>query len=489
MANPVTLTVGPDQQYHTIAAAITAANSIFGGVVIQVTAGTYVNDGGLIANNNVVIEGVGGVAKLVGASKGSGGAAALAVSGINIFLANLDISGVANGAGILDEPYHISSFNNIFINSVHVHDNQVGIAAPDNSDGTLTILDSEIDHNGRNVDAGAIQSVEIESSSIHDAQGSDEVRSLAQQSFIFQDVIADNASNAAYGINLPNATFLSVGLSTIEKGPNSSTDSMIFRGTKPPDDGMLFDKNTLVNDVFPNTDKLFGNPVGSLRSYDANLTWNLPNPGGGILARSNHFQALKTRPILQTPPLLGSVPTIATVRGNHDGGVTIVGTFQAGGTVTVADTVRGKATLLDSAVAGSNGKFSLTTHAKISTTTVNSYTVSGTDPFGHVASMPGALFLTDTGADHLSSAPGVANVFAVMSFKGSEVIDAFKTTSASGALHDVLNFSGRGITSFAQVQAMMSGSASTILTMSSGKTITLEGVSPTTLSATDFAYS
>jgi hypothetical protein len=116
------------------------------------------------------------------------------------------------------------------------------------------------------------------------------------------------------------------------------------------------------------------------------------------------------------------------------------------------------------------------------------YTISGADPYGRVSSMQGALFLTDAGADHLRADPRATNVFAIMYSKGSDVIDGFKT-SAAGDVHETVNFSGRGITSFAQVQAMMSGSASTILTTVSGKTITLEGVSPTTLSAADFTFS
>ncbi len=127
MSAPTILNVGNGQQYKTIAAAITAANSISGGVVIQVTAGTYFNDGGWIKNDDVTVEGVGGIAKLVGASAAAGGGAAIIASGTNVDLTNLDISGVTGGAGIVVKSASAS------INDVHIHDNQIGIWTVGNS--------------------------------------------------------------------------------------------------------------------------------------------------------------------------------------------------------------------------------------------------------------------------------------------------------------------------------------------------------------------
>lgn len=103
--------------------------------------------------------------------------------------------------------------------------------------------------------------------------------------------------------------------------------------------------------------------------------------------------------------------------------------------------------------------------------------------------MPGKFYLTSTGADTLTSDAGVSDVFAIMSFQGSDVINGFETTSAVGANHDFINFSGRGISSFNQVQSMMSGSTSTIINIGSGKTITLSGIAPSQFSSSDFVYS
>lgn len=492
MSNVTTLTVGVGKQYQTISAALAAANQITGGVDIQITAGTYVNDGGAINHSMLSIEGVGGIVRLIGANPAIGGAA-LFVSGYNVTLQNLDVSGVSNGAGI------VVGWGYISLGNVKVHDNQEGVVFSRDPNGTLTILQSDIYHNGSatggaNVDVGAIASVEIEYSKIHDAVGGPEIRSQAAKTDLYGDLIADNASNATISLALPKGGQLLLAGSTIEKGPNSTSTGLIAWGTAgmvQPGSSVVLNSNVLINDVFPNNGPLFNQNVTSVSASYTNQTWNLPNVGSAASAGTTAFAALTTRPALPDDAhvFVESIPSITVITGNRDGGVTMAGRFVSGHPVTVADTVGGKTTIIGTATTGSNGRWFVTSDAKIDPTTLNSYTVSGVNDNGLTVSMPGALFLTDTGADHLTSEPGIASVFAVMSFKGADIIDTFKTTSAAGGIHDILDLSGRGITSFAQVQAMMSGSANTVLTIAFGKTVTLEGVSPTTLSATDFVYS
>ena len=182
-------------------------------------------------------------------------------------------------------------------------------------------------------------------------------------------------------------------------------------------------------------------------------------------------------------------PAIATITGKSGGAVTLSGTAAAGSTVTVSDTAKGATSTIGTATAGANGAWSLTTHAKVDTSTINAYRATATDALGHSAAMAGSFILASTGHDVITSAPGVSNVFAVMSFRGSDVIDAFKSTQSAGASHDVIDFSGRGLTSFAQVRALTTGSASAVITIAAGKTITLTGVAPTSLTATDFRFS
>ena len=182
-------------------------------------------------------------------------------------------------------------------------------------------------------------------------------------------------------------------------------------------------------------------------------------------------------------------PLIKIITGNRDGGVTLTGVSEANSTVSVADTVGGKTTSLGSVTASSTGAWQLTSHALVNTSTINSFSANAVDPAGNTGAMPGMLFLSSTGADTLTGNAGVSDVFAIMSFKGSDVINGFQAASVAGSVHDYIDFSGRGITSFGQVQKMMSGTNSAVITIGGGKTITLTDVAPTSLTASDFRYS
>ena len=488
-----TLTVGVGQQYQTIAAAIAVANQIGYSVDIKISAGTYINDGGVITASYVFLEGIGGTPKLIGANAATGGIAAISVFSDSAVIANLDIAGVTDADGSGAAIYN--GFGELYLSNVHLHDNQVGISTyydPDypytTPDGSIAVSGSEIDHNGSNIDVGRLLYLGINTSSIHDAQSGPEIRSRAGMTVLYADVIADNASHTSYSLEIPAYTLLAIENTTIEKGPNAQGGSIL----SVAEYGAIYETSQVdltndrfINDVFPNTDTLLSQHVSNLVAQ-SNTTWNLPNVGAPA-----GFTALAARPATPTLADLSQAPTVAItiITGNRDGGVTLAGRATAGTTVTVADAAGGQTALIGSATVGSNGRWSLTSHAKINVATTNTYTASTTDGYGNVGVMPGALILADTGTDSIVARASVAEVFAVMSFKGSEVIHGFQTASAVGAVHDVLNFSGRNITSFAQTQAMMSGSASTILTMMGGKTITLESIAPTTLSAADFAYS
>ncbi len=120
---------------------------------------------------------------------------------------------------------------------------------------------------------------------------------------------------------------------------------------------------------------------------------------------------------------------------------------------------------------------------------IHTYTTSATDLAGNSGVMPGRFVLADTGNDVLNGNAAVSDVFAFMSFKGTDVINGFEASSVVGANHDYIDFSGRGITSFGQVQSMMSGTSSTIINIGAGKTITVANIAPSLFTAADFRYS
>src|SRR5215471_16957836 len=98
-----TLTVGSGQQYSTIAAAVTAAQS---GDIINVQAGTYTNDFVIDNDKNLTLQAVGGPVKLVATVSPPDGKAIITEGyyGATLTINGFDISGAkvadANGAAI-----------------------------------------------------------------------------------------------------------------------------------------------------------------------------------------------------------------------------------------------------------------------------------------------------------------------------------------------------------------------------------------------------
>ena len=126
MASGNVLTVGPGQQYSTIAAAAAAAQS---GDTIDVQAGTYTNDF-VGVYSNVTLQAVGGVVTMVANTSPSNGKAIIDEGGpgVSVTINGFDISGAAvpyddNGAAIRYEG------GNLTLNNDYFHNNQDGLLA------------------------------------------------------------------------------------------------------------------------------------------------------------------------------------------------------------------------------------------------------------------------------------------------------------------------------------------------------------------------
>src|ERR1051326_5639723 len=135
------LTVGPNGEFSTIAAAIAASSD---GDVIQVAAGTYVNDFATI-NTKITIEGIGGMVSLVATVPPPDGKAILTVN-TDATLINMEFSGAAvadgNGAGVRYQG------GDLVLDHTYFHDNQDGLLAASDPSGSITIRDSEFANNG-----------------------------------------------------------------------------------------------------------------------------------------------------------------------------------------------------------------------------------------------------------------------------------------------------------------------------------------------------
>ncbi len=141
------------------------------GDTIAVQAGTYVNDFATISKD-ITIVGVGGMANFVATVAPPNGKGIFVTQG-DVTIQNLSFSGAAvadrNGAGIRYE-----SGNLVIIDS-YFHDNQDGLLANADPNGTIRIVGSEFANNGtgdgysHNLYVNNIASLVIDDSYFHDA--------------------------------------------------------------------------------------------------------------------------------------------------------------------------------------------------------------------------------------------------------------------------------------------------------------------------------
>ena len=213
-------TVGAGLQFQTVAAAVAASHD---GDTIYVKAGTYTNDGATI-NTKISIVGVGGLAHFVSTTPPANGKA-IFVTNTDVTFDHVELSGTTvpdhNGAGIRYQAGHLTITNSYF------HDNQDGILGAASSGGTVDIEASEFAHNGagdgfsHNIYIGAIASLTITNSYIHDAVVGHEIKSRAATTVITNNRIFDNSGTASYSIDLPNGGAGVVRGNIIQQSANS----------------------------------------------------------------------------------------------------------------------------------------------------------------------------------------------------------------------------------------------------------------------------
>src|SRR6476620_10370403 len=192
-----TLNVGAGQAYATLSAAVAASRD---GDVINVQAGTYVNDFATISTD-ITIVGVGGMANFVATVAPPNGKGIL-VTQSDVTIQNLSFSGAAvadgNGAGIRYEG------GNLVVIDSYFHDNQMNLlAANPVPTGTIRIVGSEFgatrdsDSLNHNLYVGNIASLVIDDSYFHDANDGHQIKSRAQSTTITNSRIYDGAGDGS----------------------------------------------------------------------------------------------------------------------------------------------------------------------------------------------------------------------------------------------------------------------------------------------------
>lgn len=213
------LSVGAGKQFTTIAAAVAAARD---GDTVAVTAGTYLNDFAT-TKAKISLVAVGGSVTMLDTKVMASGQALLTVTtdaAINGFVFSGAHSADGTAAGIL-----ITGGATVLQDSL-VSGNQNGLVARGTA-ATVLVQGSEFAANGNadgfshNIAVGAIASLTIQDSYVHDAVGGQEVRSLAAATTIRGSRIEDNGAAALNAIDLPNGGIAVIEDNTIEKGAAS----------------------------------------------------------------------------------------------------------------------------------------------------------------------------------------------------------------------------------------------------------------------------
>ena len=325
-----TLTVGTGQQFTTIANAVAAAGS---GDTIDVQSGAY-NDDFLAINQSLTLQAVGGEVFMTADEDAPDGKAIITEGnpGQSVTINGFDISGAQvgdqNGAAIRYQGGSLSLSQDYF------HNNQNGILAAADPNGSITIDDSEFAFNGNgqgnthDIYITHVGTFTITNSYIHDANVGHEIKSRAYDTVIENNRIFDNNSSASYDIDIPNGGNVTVTGNQIEQGPNTQNPYIMtygVEGSLNPGTDVTIANNTIVNDLGGGGFLL--NATSVAPAFDNNQVWGLTDaqlsPRGPLDESGTVF--LASRPTLDTSSLsfitgggIPAAPTPVTVGSGAD---------------------------------------------------------------------------------------------------------------------------------------------------------------------------
>jgi hypothetical protein len=225
-----TLEVGPGKPYALPSTAIRVAHD---GDTVLIAAGEYA-DCAVVTANDLTIEGAGRDNSTVIGSRICQDKGILVTQGANITIRNLTLSRARssehNGAGIRAEG------ENLTIDRVRFFDNENGILAAPQHDGTLLVRQSEFFHNGscesacaHGIYANDLALLRIEATRFTTTQHAHHIKSRAQRTEVIGCDISDGPDGtASYEIELPNGGALVVRDTSLEKGPKAENHTAMI---------------------------------------------------------------------------------------------------------------------------------------------------------------------------------------------------------------------------------------------------------------------
>jgi Ca2+-binding RTX toxin-like protein len=300
-----TLTVGTGQQYATIGAAVAASRD---GDILQVQAGTYTNDFATI-NTKITLQGVGGMVKMV-ANGWIANDKGILITNTDVTIDHFEFSGAAGSSGNVAGIRYQGG--NLVVTNSYFHDNQNGILGNAVANGTVTIDNSEFDHNGagdgrtHNLYITEIARLTITDSYFHDAVVGNQIKSRAAETIISNTRVYDNDSSASWSIDLPYGGKAVLTNNIIEQGPNSQNSNIISFGVEGklhPGSSLTMTNNLVVNDkAYAN---LLVNVGGAPVTMTGTQVWS---SGQGTLWNGTNVTESGTKILTARPNLDASHP-------------------------------------------------------------------------------------------------------------------------------------------------------------------------------------
>lgn len=254
-----TLLVGPGQKYTLPSQAARIARA---GDVVKIAPATYQNCAVWKADR-LTIEGTG--PGVILADRTCQGKAIFVIHANDVTVRNITFEHAVvpdgNGAGIRAEGLNLTLDNDKFLG------NQEGILAGSNHKMSITIRNSEFDHNGaclknkgcaHGVYVGHIALLKIEHSRFFDTQIAHHIKSRAARTVLIDNHIEDGPEGtASYEVDIPNGGALIMIGNVIEKGPkNQNYNASIIlgeEGVTQPTPEIIIKDNTFTNDGPPTT--------------------------------------------------------------------------------------------------------------------------------------------------------------------------------------------------------------------------------------------